>query len=360
MPQASETQPLQLQLTPLQISENVCQPIDTPWTDSDKIGFFGGMKTVENKICELVLYPGEPCELLVQLENISRHALALNLEIEGNFPSNWYRVGGEGNELPPGAKMEVVLYFQLDRRFFEDISPDKIGQPLVLDYRGQIQVSYNELSNSTDANEARLGKIYQQFAPFQLFVRPRSLYLKYLPDLYREVDFVGRLLKIFEEAFEPDFNTASTLWAYLHPRTAPEAMLPFLAHWVGWEMTPILSLKKQRDLIAKAIEIYRWRGTRRGLRYYLHLFTDLPLDEHLEEKDKHISILELGGRGFVVGEAGIGEDTIMGGGQPFHFIVCLRYPGDRPLDEKLVRKVIEQEKPAFCTYDLYLEEISRS
>ncbi|MGK7929651.1 MAG: phage tail protein [Spirulina sp.] len=352
MPQASEIQPLRLQLTPLQLPESACQPIDAPWIDSGAGGVFGGMETVRSKICQLVLYPGEPCELLVQLENLSRHPLALNLEIEGNIPRNWYRIGGEGNELPPGAKMEIVLYFQLDRDFFENISPQNIRQPLLLDYRGQIQMTYNQIASDS---EGRLGKIYQRFAPFQLFIRPRSLYLKFLPDLYREVDFVGRLLKIFEEAFEPDFHIASTLWAYLHPRMASEAMLPFLAHWVGWQFASTLSLQKQRTLIANAIEIYRWRGTRRGLRYYLHLVTDLPLDERLEEAEKHISIQELGGRGFVVGEAAMGQDTIMGGGQPFHFIVRLRAERDRPLDEKLIRQIIDREKPAFCSYELYLE-----
>ncbi|MBP0018060.1 MAG: phage tail protein [Cyanobacteria bacterium SBLK] len=349
MTQASEIQPLRLQVNSLQIPENTAQPIDVNWTDSVKVGLFGAAMGAEKEdICELVIYPGEPCELLVKLENLGAYPLVLDFEIEGDFPRNWYRVGGEGNDLPVGGKMEIVLYFQIDGNFLEDITPGNRGKPLTLDYRGQIQVTYYIGS--------RAGKRYQQFASFQLFIRPRSLYMNFLPSIYREIDLVSRLLKIFEEAFEPDFNIASTLWAYFNPRTASEDMLPFISYWVGWELTPIVSLKKQRAIIANAIEIYRWRGTRRGLRFYLHLFTDLPLDEHLPEEEKHISIQELGGRGFIVGEAEMGQDTIMGGGQPFHFIVRLRHQGELPIEEAIIRKLIDQEKPAFCTYELYLEE----
>ena len=349
MTQASEIQPLRLQVNSLQIPENTAQPVDVVWSDSVKVGLFGAaMGALKEDICELVLYPGEPCELLVKLENLGSYPLVLDVEVEGNFPRSWYRMGGEGNELPVGSKMEIVLYFQLDGDFFENITPQNRGKSLTLDYRGQIQVTYRVGSMA--------GKLYQQFAPFQLFIRPRSLYMGFLPSIYREIDLVPRILKIFETAFEPDFNIASTLWAYFNPRTTPEAMLSFIAYWVGWELTPVLSLKRQRAMIANALEIYRWRGTRRGLRFYLHLFTGLPLDEDLSEEEKHISIQELGGRGFIVGEAQMGQDTIMGGGQPFHFILRLRYDRDRPLDENLIRKIVDQEKPAFCTYELYLEE----
>jgi hypothetical protein len=40
-------------------------------------------------------------------------------------------------------------------------------------------------------------------------------------------------------------------------------------------------------------------------------------------------------------------------GRPYHFIVRLRSAA--PLDEELIRTIIEQEKPVFCTYDLSLE-----
>ena len=80
------------------------------------------------------------------------------------------------------------------------------------------------------------------------------------------------------------------------------------------------------------------------------------MDEHLpEETEKHIGIVEYFRRGFVFGEAKISEDTIIGGGSPFHFAVYLRPSDANQVDELLIRNVIEQEKPAFSTYDLYIE-----
>jgi phage tail-like protein len=67
-----------------------------------------------------------------------------------------------------------------------------------------------------------------------LHVRPDSRYLKFLPTVYREVDLIGRLLKVFEQSLDPAIQTLEMLWAYLDPLTAPEALLPFLAYWVGW------------------------------------------------------------------------------------------------------------------------------
>ena len=79
--------------------------------------------------------------------------------------------------------------------------------------------------------------------------------------------------------------------------TSPQALLPFLAHWVAWPVEPHWSLNHQRRLIRRAVEIYRWRGTRKGLRLYLHLYTGLP------ETDQHISITEPFGQGMVLGNS---------------------------------------------------------
>ena len=142
--------------------------------------------------------------------------------------------------------------------------------------------------------------------------------------------------------------------------TAPEALLPFLAHWVGWDPNFYLTADRQRRFIRHAMEIYRWRGTKYGLRLYLHLATGLPLDEDKSEAEQHISIVESFGRGLVLGSASLGTDALVGGGRAFHFKVQLKVPidssGSLILDESLIRQVIEQEKPAFCTYELQIEE----
>lgn len=340
MTQARSGQSLRLQLIPMQLSEAVPMPglarTGSVATDTSTTG------------CQMILHAGEPSEMVVQLENLGTRPLELNLQVEGNFPAEWCRIGMEGRELLPGQRMEAVLYFQTPANFFEEQMAVAQGESLVLDYQSRIYVYY---AQPNTANR------FVESAAFNLYVRPHSLYLNFLPGLYSEVDFIGRFLKIFEQAFEPAVQTLDVLWAYLDPLSAPKAMLPFLAHWVAWPIDPRWTHQKQRRLIRQALEIYRWRGTRRGLRLYLHLYTDLPLDDDIaQEADKHIAIEEVFGDGFVLSGTSLGEDSIIGGGRPYHFIVRLRPDPGVEVDERLVRYIIDQEKPAFCTYDLHIEQ----
>ncbi|MEM6520029.1 MAG: phage tail protein [Cyanobacteria bacterium P01_D01_bin.71] len=314
-------------------------PITRPWAEEPWRGVAVDAPAVVNP---LMLHPGEPTEALVTIENHGPRPLNIAVTVSGTFPAAWCQVLRDRKTLAPGEKLNAILLFQIPAEYFEQAERFPAGDHLALEQRGRVQC----FTHNGDEPERLLRVI-----DFTLYPRPRSLYLDFLPNLYREVDFVGRLLKVFELAFEPAVQTWDGLWAYLNPRLAPEGMLPFLAHWVGWQISPDLSLHQQRDLIAQALEIYRWRGTRRGLRLSLHLATGLPLEGPPGEAPA-IAIQETFGAGLVVGETCLGPEAIIGGTKPFHFTVVLRQPANLDLDESLIRKTIEQEKPAFCTYDL--------
>ncbi|NJO78511.1 MAG: phage tail protein [Cyanobacteria bacterium RM1_2_2] len=314
----------------------------------------------------LIVYPGEPSQVSLQVKNLrQKQPLQLNCKVEGNFPPNWCLLSTEGNEISPAAQMDAVLYFHIPENFFEDQQVIHPGKSLQLKYHVLITVNNLEPENSQSEQ-----------VEFNLYVRPRSLYLDFLPNLYREadrdesftrhstdIDLIGRFLKIFEQAFEPAVYSLDAMWANLNPLTSPEAMLPFLAHWVGWTITPGWELDSQRRLMSQALELYRWRGTRRGLRLYLHAYTGLPLDDSLSnESEKQISITEAFGSGFIVGEAILGE-AILGSGCPYHFNVHLRINVDHPIeriDESILHQIIQQEKPAFCTYHLTIERMDNN
>jgi phage tail-like protein len=187
---------------------------------------------------------------------------------------------------------------------------------------------------------------------------------------------MNRFLAIFEQAFDPAVQTLGTLWAYLDPLTTSEAMLPFLAQWVGWPSDMAWSFS-QRRLIRYALSIYRWRGTRWGMLLFLHLYTGLPLCEadippeeaHLidsrncesadqPESLRHIRVDEDSIEGFVVGNTSIGSEAMLGGGRPYHFTVRLRSP--TRLNEAQVRRLINQEKPAFSSYTLHIVYYDRT
>ncbi len=298
----------------------------------------------------LTLTPGQTSEIIIGLENLDTRPLNLTCELTGNFPLHWCQMEITQDPLLPGERRSLVLSFQVEDNFFENSQAIVLGENLRLNYLSRLNV----YGAYPDTPERLL-----EFADFNLFVRSRSPYINFLPQIYREIDFVGRFLKIIETTFDPDVQILDTLWAYLDPLTAPESLLPFLAHWVGWPLEAHLTLEQQRRLIRHALEIYRWRGTKRGLRFYLHLATGLPLDQHLPEQQKHIAILENFTQGAIFGKSNLGEDTFLGGGKPFSFEIRLR--GDPHLiDEKSVRTVIEAQKPAFCNYDLKIEpEVDR-
>lgn len=337
MTQANYRPTLALKLASMQTPEAV---------ETSALASFAGNSKEEAIAHNLLLHPGEPGEMLVQLENLGSHPLRWKLVIEGDFPDNWCNWHQEeAEEIAPNQKIDRELSFQIPEDFFEN-------QFTLLGRKARLQVNY----------EAQVyvygeGETQQQLIGYRIFnlcVRPNSSYLNFLPAIYREIDFMGRFITIFEQAFDPAVQTIDVLWAYLDPLTAPEAMLPFLAHWVAWPMEHRWDSQQQRRLIRNAVTLYRWHGTRRGLRYYLHLYTSLPLDEDLPESEKHISIEEIFSQGFVLGKTLIGQDSMLGGTRPFHFIVRLRPDSPEQIDEQLVRDIIEREKPAFCTYDLEL------
>lgn len=343
MAQASDRKLISIQLTPMRIPEAV------PLAGLQVAGPAEATTVASQSAASLLLHPGEPSEMIVQVKNLGKRPIWLNLRVEGNFPVDWCRIGMEGHELAPGQQMEAVLYFQVNASYFEDqqaLSPQK-RRRLDLDFQSRLYFFHG--TNALELDQVELEE-------FSLHVRAHSLYLNYLPVLYREVDFIGRFLKIFEETFEPAYHSLEAMWANLDPLTAPQTLLPFLAYWVSWPIDARWDLPQQRRLIKRAVEIYRNRGTRRGLILYLHLYTGLPLDDHIaQEAGKHISISDHFGRGFVLGAEHLGQGTVLGGGRPFHFVVRLREQRPNQVNERLVRLIIEQERPAFCTYDLFIE-----
>ncbi|MDX2097709.1 MAG: phage tail protein [Leptolyngbyaceae cyanobacterium bins.59] len=330
MTQTRADQLLRLQFFPSRISEAV-MPVDLDT---------GGQN--------LVLHPGESAQFVVQMQNLGEQPLAIDLRLEGECPLAWYDIGMEGRELAPGQRMEAVIQFRVPADFFENPQVLRQGEQLTLNFQNDVLVNFREVETGRQSLDG---------TALNLYVRPRSRYLQYLPALYQEVDFIGRLLKVFEQAFDPIVQSLNGMWANLDPLTAPEALLPFLAHWVGWNLDARWSPDQQRRLIRNAMDIYRWRGTRQGLRLFLHLYTDLPLDEDLPETEKHICIQGASYKAFNLGFAYLGLDTAVGRGRPYHFLVHLRPEPDRSIDESLIRHIIEQEKPAFCTYELFIGEL---
>ncbi len=103
----------------------------------------------------------------------------------------------------------------------------------------------------------------------------RSRYLDYLPSIFQDDPLLGRFLVPFQEvmdAFGELLSGIDHLWS---PAMTDPEFLPWLASWVALVMDEEWDESKRRQLIGEAVKLYRWRGTVKGLKRYLEIYTGL-------------------------------------------------------------------------------------
>ena len=180
-------------------------------------------------------------------------------------------------------------------------------------------------------------------------VKLQSSYLDYLPALYRDNEFMGQFLLIFESILKPIENTIDHADLYFDPLMTPESFLPFLAFWVGLKLDPTWSEEKRRELVKSAAELYQWRGTKRGLNKYLWIYTG---------KIPHISEYATGMR--LDRETRLGINTQIGSaGEGNHFTVTIELDEDSKVDSETVKAIIDAQKPAHTAYTLQITRSGR-
>ena len=169
----------------------------------------------------------------------------------------------------------------------------------------------------------------------------QSSYLKYLPALYSESEFMGRFLLIFESILGPLEEMVDNMACYFDPRLCPEEFLPWLGSWMGLEIDESWPLERRRELVGSANLLFRWRGTRRGLREFLRLYTGV--EPQITE--------DFGGIGLDGGYE-LGHNTVLGGGNRHVFTVTFEVEDPNIINADKVRQIIENEKPAHTGYIL--------
>jgi phage tail-like protein len=159
---------------------------------------------------------------------------------------------------------------------------------------------------------------------------------QYLPSLYQEDDFAQRFLSAFDAALAPIFSTLDNLTAYMDPWLAPEDFLDWLGSWFGLVLDEAWSVERRRALVANAFEFYRMRGTSRGLKAHVEVFT--------------------GGTVEVIDTGGLATSTTAGApfpGSP-NFAVLVRIQVDDPAAVNMVRleALVAAAKPAHLTHKI--------
>jgi len=88
-----------------------------------------------------------------------------------------------------------------------------------------------------------------------------------LPAVYAEDDFLQRFTAALDEVLAPVLCTLDNLPAYFDPELAPEDFLAYLARWVGAQQ----AAEREREAVARAVQLHALRGTRAGLAAQLRL-----------------------------------------------------------------------------------------
>lgn len=187
-------------------------------------------------------------------------------------------------------------------------------------------------------------------------LHPRSVLLNSLPGMYVEAmddlqdssedvepPFFERYLVGFDDVIEPIKKTLDQLHTLFGPFTAPSDFMVWLAAWVCMPLDETWPDMKRRRLVAEAVELFRWRGTKRGLSRFLEIYCGSKPE--IDDQPSHGMAL---GEGAVLGS----ETTVLGGVLPHTFIVNLVVNDDRTIDDRTVRSIIDSEKPAHTTYEL--------
>lgn len=210
---------------------------------------------------------------------------------------------------------------------------------------------------------------------------PRITYLQYLPAVYQadpaSKDFLERFLSIFETVSLSIEHKIDRFSQYLDPDGVPEDFLSWLSAWVDLLFDPSWSEVSRRRLLRYVPELYRQRGTSAGLKKLLELALGLEIKilEHfqmrrwlfLSSQSSLGEFSQLWGNSIVSRlqleeNSRIGNFTLVSTGDPlrdpFHvyahkFSVFIPAALCRSeLTERLLRRLIDLEKPSHTSYEL--------
>ncbi len=155
-----------------------------------------------------------------------------------------------------------------------------------------------------------------------------------LPAVYQESDFGMRFIGALEGLLDPIVALLDALPAHFDPDHAPPDILNLLAAWLGVDLDESQSLPHQREMVRRAAELGRRRGTVSGLDLALKLaFPDTPL-----------RVEDQGGVRWSLDQRPVEAPP------PSFVVYC-----DKPVDEGVqagIARCIEQHKPVGTAYRL--------
>ena len=211
--------------------------------------------------------------------------------------------------------------------------------------------SYEDRNTILEQRPSR-GQMVYEGTEVTLWVARRG-YLEFLPAIYRRSDAAGRnvvrdLCFVFEHMFDSIDDKLIDGHRFYDPHIAPTDFLHWLANWTAFSIDLDWPEDKKRALIKRAVDLYRIRGTKRGLILFLKLFTGY--EPEIEENTWPF-------KGFrVESEARIGLDSVVLPPVDLAhcFVVTMPVKFETVTPEMVIRihQIIASEKPAHTHYYL--------
>lgn len=249
--------------------------------------------------------------------------------------------------------------------------PDVIGRPLnkaqiLLEDAGLPRVvtlyreSYEDRDTVLEQRPTRGQMVYED-TEVTIWVARRGL-LENLPAIYRRSDAVGRnlvreLCFVFEHMFDSVERNLTDGWRFYDPHVAPLDFLDWLAKWTAFTMDLDWPEEQKRALIRRSVDLYRIRGTKRGLTLFLTLFSGHEPD--IAENTWPFKGFRVEGEGAEQG-ARIGIDSVVLPPVDLAhcFVVDMPIKFDSVTPEMVIRihQIISTEKPAHTQYYLRFAE----
>ncbi len=163
----------------------------------------------------------------------------------------------------------------------------------------------------------------------------RAILRSRLPAIYQDDDFGMRFTGALETLLDPIVALLDALPEHFSPDLAPADVLELVTGWLGIELNESQPTFERREIVRRASELGRRRGTRKGLELALTLgFPALPL-----------RVEEVGGVVWATDPSALPEAPA-----PSFVVYC-----DQPIPEErqaAVARLIEQVKPAHVAYRL--------
>ena len=155
-----------------------------------------------------------------------------------------------------------------------------------------------------------------------------------LPAVYQESDFGMRFIGGLEELLDPIVAVLDALPAHFDPDHAPRDILSLLASWLGVDLDESQEIRHQREMVRRAADLGRKRGTVAGMELALKLaYPDVPL-----------RIEDQGGVRWSLDQHPVDAPP------PSFIVYC-----DKPVAEEVqagIARCIEQHKPVGTQYRL--------